>query len=283
MLNDHLPEGYHTGFDLSGCNYDSSRIRSSVKHLVKVIGATPINGKFRVIEGPDMMRAIALLKESHIEVTAMPDPMNPGKTYVAVNVYTCGKEASPDVLAPKNSPTLFEEFRYGHFDPAIKGKSIRNRSVTYPRTPGICTDLEEELRNERPGRHVIFSADGCGRDLYGLRVEDWESVLLEAAGIRNGQYDSFKHQFEPAPDQKVGGSTLVVASDKLVASLHSWPEFRFAAMDFVSYNGPLDPASIARYLVRELQPQKVDLEVLQRGTKAVKDITDKVPEFVGVR
>lgn len=115
---------------------------------------------------------------------------------------------------------------------------------------------------KRLGRHLIVELFDCRPAV----LEDLEAVQngLEEAARRAGAtiVATTFHQFNP-----VGLSGVVVISESHL-SIHTWPEYSYAAVDIFSCGEALRPEVAVAYLVERLGAERVSVVELQRGVLA---------------
>lgn len=109
---------------------------------------------------------------------------------------------------------------------------------------------------EHAGIHVIA-------DFWGVReIETREELsgMLEGAARAAGArvLQTAVQAFEPA------GLTGAVILAESHISLHTWPEWEYAAVDAFTC-GDTDPRRAVAYLQECLQPHRADVTVMQRG------------------
>ena len=109
------------------------------------------------------------------------------------------------------------------------------------------------------GRHLLVELQDCDRevldDLGFLR-----KVVLEAA-IACGAVvlgDSF-HRFSP---QGVSGVVIIAESH---LSIHTWPEYGYAAVDIFTCGDYVQPRKAAEVLIEKLGSKNPSLTEIQRG------------------
>ncbi len=114
----------------------------------------------------------------------------------------------------------------------------------------------------RLGRHLIVELLDCRPAV----LEDLEAVKtgLEEAARRAGAtiVATTFHQFNP-----MGLSGVVVISESHL-SIHTWPEYGYAAVDIFSCGEALRPEVAVAYLVECLGAERVSVVELQRGVLA---------------
>ena len=112
------------------------------------------------------------------------------------------------------------------------------------------------------GKHIILEVYGCSfeklNDLEGLR-----RVMVEAAKRAGCKVlGTFEHKFSPH------GVTIVVAVAESHISIHTWPEFGYAAIDIFTC-GDADCDLIRDMLLEFLRPAFWSELKLERGRFSV--------------
>lgn len=91
-------------------------------------------------------------------------------------------------------------------------------------------------------------------------VEVVKASMVEAAKRAQATIvDVVFHEFNP-----VGISGVVVIAESHLA-IHTWPEYRYAAVDVFSCGDVLQPQMAADYLVEQLGAARASVVELQRG------------------
>lgn len=109
------------------------------------------------------------------------------------------------------------------------------------------------------GKHLLVELHGCQADLL-KKVEYVRDTLLGAArACRATIIDSSFHEFSP-----FGVSGVVVIAESHL-SIHTWPEYRYAAVDIFSCGDTLKPAEAAAYLVEQFQASRASCVEVKRG------------------
>src|SRR6267143_3310485 len=109
------------------------------------------------------------------------------------------------------------------------------------------------------GRHLLLELFDCAPDAIDS-LEAVKGALVEAA--RRAQatiVDVVFHEFNP-----FGISGVVVIAESHLA-IHTWPEYRYAAVDVFSCGDVLQPQAAADHLVAELGAARASVVELQRG------------------
>jgi S-adenosylmethionine decarboxylase len=91
-------------------------------------------------------------------------------------------------------------------------------------------------------------------------VEAVKGALIEAAKRAQATIvDVVFHEFNP-----FGVSGVVVIAESHL-SIHTWPEYRYAAVDIFSCGDTLQPEVAATYLVEQFGAERTSVVELQRG------------------
>jgi len=105
-----------------------------------------------------------------------------------------------------------------------------------------------------------------------------KGALVEAAKRAQATIvDVVFHEFNP-----FGISGVVVIAESHL-SIHTWPEYRYAAVDIFSCGDVLQPEVAANYLVEAFGAEKSTVVEMQRGVfmNAAAPIVNKSPVAVG--
>jgi S-adenosylmethionine decarboxylase len=91
-------------------------------------------------------------------------------------------------------------------------------------------------------------------------VETVKGALIEAAKRAQATIvDVVFHEFNP-----FGVSGVVVIAESHL-SIHTWPEYRYAAVDIFSCGDVLQPEIAANYLVEQFGAERTSVVEMQRG------------------
>lgn len=113
------------------------------------------------------------------------------------------------------------------------------------------------------GRHILAELGGCkAARLADLSVV--ESAMLEAARIAGATIvtHSFHHFAGQEGGQGVSGAVIIAESH---LAIHTWPEHRFAAVDFFTCGKGVDVRKALDHLKEALQSETEELLELERG------------------
>ena len=115
------------------------------------------------------------------------------------------------------------------------------------------------------GQHLIVEYTGCNCDILD-NSEKLEKALCEAvrqagATIVNTTF----HRYNP---QGVSGVVVIAESHM---SIHTWPEYGYAAVDFFTCGDECDPKLAHEYMEKALECSGADVKELKRGMPSEKD------------
>jgi S-adenosylmethionine decarboxylase len=109
------------------------------------------------------------------------------------------------------------------------------------------------------GRHLLLELFDCDAQAINS-LETVKGVLVEAARRAKATIvDVVFHEFNP-----FGISGVVVIAESHL-SIHTWPEYRYAAVDIFSCGDLLKPDEAAHYLVGRFGAERASIVELQRG------------------
>lgn len=111
-------------------------------------------------------------------------------------------------------------------------------------------------------RHLILELFDCNLDVIN-DPEKVKSALVEAA--RRAQatiMDIVLHEFNPF------GISGIVVLDRSHLSVHTWPEYRFAAVDIFSGGDAFQPEVTTNYLIEAFGAERTSVVEMQRGILA---------------
>ena len=109
------------------------------------------------------------------------------------------------------------------------------------------------------GRHLLLELFDCDPDAIN-NLESVKGVLIEAAKRAQATIvDVVFHEFNP-----FGISGVVVIAESHL-SIHTWPEYRYAAVDIFSCGDILQPEIAANYLVEQFGAERTSVVEMQRG------------------
>jgi len=109
------------------------------------------------------------------------------------------------------------------------------------------------------GRHILAEFSGCDAEILN-NLPAIESILKEAARQAEATIvDSVFHRYNPH-----GLSGVVVIAESHI-SIHTWPEYGYAAADFFTCGQQVDPWKACNYLKEKLACANVTAREIDRG------------------
>jgi len=112
------------------------------------------------------------------------------------------------------------------------------------------------------GQHLLIELYGCDRSI----LDDLEHIrhsLLHAAELVSATIiDVVAHKFEPC------GVTVVVAIMESHLSVHTWPEYGYAAVDVFTCSAEPLTSEIQDYLISRMKATDATSVELKRGVLA---------------
>ncbi len=109
------------------------------------------------------------------------------------------------------------------------------------------------------GRHLLLELFDCELDAIN-NLEAVKGALVEAAKRAQATIvDVVFHEFNP-----FGISGVVVIAESHL-SIHTWPEYRYAAVDVFSCGDVLQPEIAVNYLVEQFGAGRTSVVEMQRG------------------
>jgi len=110
------------------------------------------------------------------------------------------------------------------------------------------------------GKHLLLELKDCNRNLLSdldfLR-ETLLSAAREAGAIVVGE------SFHPFPPYGGVSGVVIIAESHL--SIHTWPEYGYAAVDIFTCGNTINPERAVKLLMRELQARDSSILELERG------------------
>ena len=109
------------------------------------------------------------------------------------------------------------------------------------------------------GRHLLLELHDCSSEILN-NLGTVRTALVEAAKRAEATIiDVVFHEFNP-----FGISGVVVIAESHL-SIHTWPEYRYAAVDIFSCGDTLKPAEAAAYLVEQFGASRASCVEVKRG------------------
>lgn len=135
--------------------------------------------------------------------------------------------------------------------------------------------LEDKL-NRYLGKHAIAEFYECNQDLLN-NVEKIEELLTNSA-LECGAtiVEKCFHHFSP-----YGVSGVVIIAESHI-SIHTWPEYGYAAVDLFTCGTKCDTRKAYNYLRTAFESKKSSYNELQRGLLDSNNHLKEVPFKIGV-
>src|SRR5437879_6736328 len=109
------------------------------------------------------------------------------------------------------------------------------------------------------GRHLLLELFDCAPDAINNLVAVKQTLVEAARRAQATIVDVVFHEFNP-----FGISGVVVIAESHL-SIHTWPEYRYAAVDIFSCGDTLQPDVAASYLVEQFGAERTSMVEMQRG------------------
>jgi len=110
------------------------------------------------------------------------------------------------------------------------------------------------------GQHLLIELYECNRETLNNEKKVKE-ILSSAAEICGATVlNTSSHKFSPQ-----GISAIVMIAESHL-SIHTWPEYSYAAADIFTCGITLKPEVAVDYLVKELEAKNFKLQKVKRGT-----------------
>lgn len=112
-----------------------------------------------------------------------------------------------------------------------------------------------------PGKHLILDFYGCNSELLN-NYEQLKDLFEESLSLCNATVLKLTgNKFEPQ------GVTLLALLAESHASLHSWPEYNYCAMDYYTCGSAARPEEIVEHLYLKLGANARLIRNLERSSK----------------
>ena len=109
------------------------------------------------------------------------------------------------------------------------------------------------------GLHLLLELKECNPDLLNDLDYVRQSMLLAAGKVGAHIVGESFHRFSPQ------GVTGILAIAESHISIHTWPEYRYAAADIFACGASFQPAKAAEVLVEQLEAKDPDITEIRRG------------------
>jgi len=109
------------------------------------------------------------------------------------------------------------------------------------------------------GSHLLLELKDCNAKLLNNQKKLEEILVAAAKTAKATVIESRFHKFNPC-----GISGVVVIAESHL-TIHSWPEYAYAAVDIFTCGETLKPSIAAEYLIRKLQSKNPSILEVKRG------------------
>jgi len=110
------------------------------------------------------------------------------------------------------------------------------------------------------GKHIILEVHGVDSNLLN-NIEKIENIMTKAVRLCGATIiKPFFHQFSPH-----GISGVIVIAESHF-SIHTWPEYGYAALDLFTCGDQIKPDDAVRYLKEEMNAGHIHMMEIKRGT-----------------
>jgi len=109
------------------------------------------------------------------------------------------------------------------------------------------------------GKHLIIELNGCDPATISY-TDSVESVLLQAAKLAKANIVTYHfHSFKP-----YGVSGMIIISESHF-SIHTWPEYGYAAVDIFTCSETVNEQAAIDYMSASFKAKNVRVSELERG------------------
>lgn len=128
----------------------------------------------------------------------------------------------------------------------------------------------EVVKVKELGRHLIVELYGCDASILG-DLEALRTTLLEAAEASGAKV--LGEFFKKFP--RGGGVTGILAIAESHLSIHTWPEYNYAAVDLFTCGDRVDPWRAYEVICKKMKPTHAHVKELKRGLIEVEEVCQK--------
>lgn len=109
------------------------------------------------------------------------------------------------------------------------------------------------------GRHLLLELYGCNTELLN-QTDKIETILTDAARLVKATIiETSFHHFSP-----YGVSGVVVISESHI-TIHTWPEYNYAAIDVFTCDNSMALDKIRKFLSVKFEAKKYEQKLVKRG------------------
>jgi S-adenosylmethionine decarboxylase proenzyme len=138
---------------------------------------------------------------------------------------------------------------------------INSMKIVDENADAVTTEDEISFRKQFLGNHVLCEFYDCDKNIID-DITSIEKILLSVAD--KCQSTVLKKSFHKFTPQGVSGIVLIEESH---LSIHTWPEFMYAAVDIFTCSSTIQEKmqNIADFLVKSINSQKFSVLLIKRG------------------
>lgn len=115
------------------------------------------------------------------------------------------------------------------------------------------------IKSEQLGRHILVEYYNCDKEILNSYDKVEEYMLQAAKEAKATVVASTFHMFNP---WGVSGAVIIQESH---LTIHTWPEYGYAAVDLFTCGDTVNPWDAFEYLEKKLKAEKVDYTEISRG------------------
>jgi S-adenosylmethionine decarboxylase len=113
------------------------------------------------------------------------------------------------------------------------------------------------------GTHLLIDLKDCNPEILDDLGEVRDAMVSAAKEANATIVDVSFHEFNP-----IGISGMVIIAESHL-SIHTWPEYGYAAVDIFTCGEQIKPLDAARYLIERLQCKNPSMVDMKRGMLSV--------------
>ena len=111
------------------------------------------------------------------------------------------------------------------------------------------------------GKHLLLDLKDCNREVLD-DLSFLQNVMVNAAQVAGATVlEKYFHQFSP---QGVSGAVIIAESH---LSLHTWPEYGYAAVDIFTCGDTVRAETAADFLIEKLESKDPAVMEIRRGVQ----------------
>lgn len=115
------------------------------------------------------------------------------------------------------------------------------------------------------GKHILLEMKDCDKNILANLAEVRNALVSAAQEAKATIVEIAFHEFSP-----FGISGMVIIAESHL-SIHTWPEYGFAAVDVFTCGDLIKPETAARYLIERFKCKNPSMVEMKRGILPAKD------------